>query len=313
MAEILTIGEILVEVMAKEVGQKFEKTGEFVGPFPSGAPAIFIDQAAKLGSSCGIVSKVGNDGFGKINVDRLKRDGVDVQHIGVVRDKTTGIAFVTYEENGNRDFIFNIKDSASACITREDVREDLFEGCKFLHVVGCSAFSEEMIAVLQKAILYAKKRDVRISFDPNIRKEIMENEQIRQFILFVLKNCDIFLPGQEELKWITGIEDEETAARFVMNQKATCVIVKRGSKGCRVYEPHGFFDVAPYVTKEVDPTGAGDCFAGAFVSLMNQGRSVEEAVNYANAAGARSVTKKGPMEGTATLEEIDAFIQAQQI
>jgi sugar/nucleoside kinase (ribokinase family) len=312
MAEILTIGEILVEVMAKEVGQKFEKTGEFKGPFPSGAPAIFIDQAAKLGSSCAIVSKVGNDGFGRINLDRLKRDGVDVQHIGIVSDKTTGIAFVTYEENGDRDFIFTIKDSASACINREDVHEDLFEGCNFLHVVGCSAFNEEMIAVLQKAILYANKNNVKISFDPNIRKEIMENEQIKQFILFVLGNCDIFLPGHEELKWITEIEDEETAARSVMDQKATCVIVKRGSKGCRVYQPHEFFDVAPYETKEIDPTGAGDCFAGAFISLMNQGWSVEEAVKYANAAGALSVMKKGPMEGTSILEEIDAFIKAKQ-
>ncbi|WP_248927229.1 sugar kinase [Paenibacillus hamazuiensis] len=313
MAEILTIGEILVEVMAKEVGQKFEETGEFFGPFPSGAPAIFIDQAAKLGSSCTIVSKVGDDGFGKINVSRLKQDGVDVSQIGVVPDKTTGIAFVTYKENGDRDFIYTIKDSASACISRENVREELFAGCNYLHVVGCSAFNEEMIAVLRQAIVYAKKYDVKISFDPNIRKEIMENDQIKAFILFALANCDIFLPGQEELKWITGIEDEEKAARSVLNQKAAFVIVKRGSKGCRVYEPHGFFDVAPYEMNEVDPTGAGDCFAGAFVSLMNLGWSAQEAVNYANAAGALSVAKKGPMEGTVTLEEIDAFMKAKQV
>lgn len=63
MPEVITIGEVLVEVMAREINQKFSEPGEFVGPFPSGAPAIFIDQVAKMGVSCGIISKVGNDDF----------------------------------------------------------------------------------------------------------------------------------------------------------------------------------------------------------------------------------------------------------
>jgi sugar/nucleoside kinase (ribokinase family) len=311
MAEIITIGEILVEIMAKKMGQTFEGIGEYTGPYPSGAPAIFIDQAAKTGSSCVIVSKVGNDGFGRMNVDRLKLDGVDVHHIGIDLEKTTGIAFVTYKENGDRDFIFTTKNSAAASLSREDVSEEIFEGCKFLHIMGCSVFNEEMIEIFKKAISMAKARKVLISFDPNIRNEIMEDEQLKRFILFALESCDMFLPGENELKWITGIEDEEQAVRFVLNQNARCVIVKKGSRGCRVYEPQVFFDVQPCQVEEVDPTGAGDCFAGTFISLLNQGKSVQEAVHYANASGAYAVTKKGPMEGTATLKELEDFIRSQ--
>src|SRR5690606_29925161 len=107
MAEIITVGEILVEVMATEVGQKFNETGLFNGPYPSGAPAIFIDQAAKCGSSTSIVSAVGNDGFGKINLERLQADGVDTSQIKVLNNQSTGVAFVTYKENGDRDFIYH--------------------------------------------------------------------------------------------------------------------------------------------------------------------------------------------------------------
>jgi sugar/nucleoside kinase (ribokinase family) len=308
MPEIITIGEILVEVMAKHVGQKFDTTGEFIGPFPSGAPAIFIDQARKTGSSSAIVSTVGNDGFGQINIERLKKDGVDVRFIRTVAEKTTGIAFVTYKENGDRDFIFTIKDSAAACITRDDVKEQIFENCKYYHIMGCSAFNEEMIAAIKKAVGIARANNAQISFDPNIRKELMENEKIKEFIDFALHTCDIFLPGEDELKWITGIWDEKEAIRSVMEKGIRYVVVKRGKKGCTVYENESSFDIDPYEVTEVDPTGAGDCFAGTLVSLLNQGKSIYEAAQFANAAGAYAVMKKGPMEGTATLDELEEFM-----
>lgn len=310
MPEIITIGEILVEIMAKSVGQRFNETGEFIGPFPSGAPAIFIDQATKTGSRSAIVSKVGNDGFGRINIDRLKQDGVDVRHIETVPDKTTGIAFVTYKGNGDREFIFTTKDSAAACITTDDIKEDLFEFCKYYHIMGCSAFNDQMIETIKAAIVMAKKKNVRISFDPNVRKELMENPKIKEFILFALNNCDIFLPGEDELKFITGIDNEEQAVRSVLELNVKNVVVKKGKRGCRVYEKESYFDVEPYQVAEVDPTGAGDCFAGTLVSLLNQGKSLHESVRYANASGAYAVTKKGPMEGTATLKELEEFIQS---
>ena len=108
MGKIVTLGEVLVEIMATKRGQGFRTPGYFLGPYPSGAPAIFIDQVAHLNYPCGIISCVGDDDFGHLNIDRLKRDGVDVSAIKVISDSTTGSAFVTYKVNGERDFIFNI-------------------------------------------------------------------------------------------------------------------------------------------------------------------------------------------------------------
>ena len=308
MADILTIGEILTEFVAGEIGQTFDRTGVFTGPDPSGAPAIFIDQAAKTGSSAMMVSKVGPDGFGKLNVDRLRADGVDVSRIATVPERTTGIAFVTYRADGGRSFIFTTKDSANAEIGRDDVTADLFEGAKYFHIAGCSIFNDEMIEVFRKAIGLALSRGVKISFDPNIRREVMDSDNVKDFVRYVVESCSIFLPGEDELGWITGIGDEREAAEHVLAHRAELVIVKRGSRGSRVYARGGSFDVAPYPVTETDPTGAGDCFAGTLVSLLNQGRTLEEAVRYASAAGAFCVTRRGPMEGTATLAELEAFM-----
>ena len=94
MHKILTIGEILVEIIATEKGDGFRQATPLIGPYPSGAPAIFIDQVGKLGQAAAMISRVGNDDFGHVNLDRLKADGVDISGIAVDPLGTTGSAFV---------------------------------------------------------------------------------------------------------------------------------------------------------------------------------------------------------------------------
>lgn len=91
MSKVFTIGEILVEIMASKIGQPFDQPGIWNGPYPSGAPAIFIDQVTRLGVPCGIISCVGNDGFGDINIHRLAADGVDIRGISVLPLEATGV------------------------------------------------------------------------------------------------------------------------------------------------------------------------------------------------------------------------------
>jgi len=96
MRKVGIVGEILVEIMAVEPGEGFRSPIALVGPFPSGAPAIFIDQMARFGHPCGLVGCVGEDDFGQLNIDRLRADGVDVSAIRVHERAATGSAFVRY-------------------------------------------------------------------------------------------------------------------------------------------------------------------------------------------------------------------------
>ena len=107
----VTIGEILVEIMATTRGNGFLEPIQLVGPYPSGAPAIFIDQCARIGGSAGIVAAVGDDDFGRINVERLRRDGADVSAISVSPDYPTGSAFVRYRDDGSRDCASTLTDA----------------------------------------------------------------------------------------------------------------------------------------------------------------------------------------------------------
>ncbi len=89
------------------------------------------------------------------------------------------------------------------------------------------------------------------------------------------------------------------------------IALKRGEQGATWFGADGSrVDCAGFDVTEVDPTGAGDCFGGAFVACRRLGMEPARALDYANAAGARNVTVQGPMEGAGTLAELDAFIAA---
>src|SRR5512146_1481612 len=108
MASIWTMGEILVEIMRPRAGMPLNQSGEFLGPFPSGAPAIFIDTVARLGHSAGIIGGVGEDDFGRCVLDRLAMDGVDCHLIQRYPGESTAVAFVTYCRDGSRKFLYHI-------------------------------------------------------------------------------------------------------------------------------------------------------------------------------------------------------------
>ncbi|MEW6346292.1 MAG: sugar kinase [Paraburkholderia sp.] len=305
---ILTMGEILVEIMATERGQSFRRPGTLIGPYASGAPAIFIDQVARLGSRCALIGCVGDDDFGTLNVERLRADGVDVSGIAVIKGQTTGSAFVTYREDGERDFIFNITNSASAHLSVANIREDLLKDCRHFHVMGSSLFSFRIIEAMKKVIETVKAHGGTVSFDPNIRKEMLRIPEMREALDFILDYTDVFLPSGHEVTLLASASSERAAIDELLQRGIREVVVKRGKDGCSFYDGADEIHVPALHVQEVDPTGAGDCFGATYIACRAQGMSVAEALRYACASGARAVNVRGPMEGTATLAELDAFI-----
>lgn len=306
---ILTMGEILVEIMATKRGQSFRQAGLLSGPFASGAPAIFIDQAAKAGGRCAMIGCVGDDDFGTLNVERLRADGVDVSGISVVQTATTGSAFVTYREDGDRDFVYNIVNSASGHLSTEYVNEDLLNRCRHFHVMGSSLFSVSIIEAMKKALAIVKGNGGTVSFDPNIRKEMLRIREMRDALDYVLAHTDVFLPSSQEVILLANAKNEAGAVEELLSRGVQEIVIKRGKDGCSYYDETRSVNVAALPVEEIDPTGAGDCFGGTYIACRTQGIDVQAALSYACAAGAKTVTVRGPMEGTSTLAELDIFIK----
>ena len=138
---IICLGELLVEIMRTEVDTPHGMTGaSYKGPFPSGAPANYIDSATRMAKSqnlsTGFIGVIGNDEFGEVILNKLKLDGVDISRIRIDDTRTTGIAFNQYNSDGSRKFIFAA--GAAGQTSPDDIDEDYFSSVKALHITGSS-------------------------------------------------------------------------------------------------------------------------------------------------------------------------------
>lgn len=309
MREFVTVGEALVEIMRPDRDQPLDEPGEFLGPFASGAPAIFAVAAARLGLLTGLISGLGDDAFGRLLRNRLKEEGVDLSGIQTVPGYSTGMAFVGYAADGSREFVFHLRHSASGAINVDGLPGDYFAGIQWLHLSGSAlALSEAGRAACKKVLDLALAAGGRLSLDPNLRPELMGVGEARQALAPYLAVASLLLPTAEEARALTGAADDEAAAAQLLGDEDRIVVLKRGAQGCTVYSQGDKLEAPGFAVAEVDPTGAGDCFNAAFLLGLNSSWAPERVARFANAAGALAVTQQGPMEGAPTARQVESFL-----
>jgi sugar/nucleoside kinase (ribokinase family) len=308
--EIWTMGELLVEVMRPEPDLPLGRPGPFVGPYPSGAPGIFIDAVARLGHRGGIVSGVGDDEFGRLITGRLAADGVRIDQVLVVPGRSTGVAFIAYTGDGSRTYIFHW--AGTPAVMAPVPPADLSEGARFLHVMGCSLMADRVFAerIVETVERFAG-RGARISLDPNVRIELLADGRLDGLLEPVLRASSVLLPGDSELRQLSGEDDLDAAAANLMRRYGTeLLVVKLGRRGCAVFTDARRIDIPAFAISEVDPTGAGDCFDAGFLCGLVEGLPPEDAARLAAAAGALAATALGPMEGPVDRAEVDALLSS---
>ena len=302
------MGEMLVEIMRPRAGLPLYESGEFLGPFPSGAPAIFIDTVARLGHTAGIISGVADDDFGRCLLDRLAGDGVDLRFVRKVADSATATAFVTYLEDGSRKFIFHINGTPAGMGIFPD--EAKSEKPAFFHVMGCSLMVNDLFrAEIFKAVKFFFDQGARISFDPNIRFELLAGRNLIDVVGPVLKRTSILLPGETELRELSGdTQIEDSVRRLFKSPLLELIVLKRGKAGARIYTGSEVIETPAYHVREVDPTGAGDCFDAGFLCGLLEKKSLQECGRLAAAAGALNAAAFGPMEGNISKASVQKLI-----
>lgn len=299
---IATIGEILVEFVSHRRNCALEQIAEYSGPYPSGAPAIFIDQAARMGARTKMVGGLGADGFGRSVLARLKADGVGIDGVTLSRTRSTGVAFVSYYDDGERDFIFHLAGTAADDFEVPLAVTSLKD--TVLHVSASSLGPASMRRKILDAVDAVIDAGGSVTCDPNARPELMNDEAARDAIFEVMARSYCLIPSTSDLSFLYPDLSEENAVDQLLNSGAEVVAVKQGSRGATVAGQDERYHFQGHRVDELDPTGAGDCFCGTFIALLVQGASLYDAGRQANAAGAIAVTRRGPMEGNSGPAEI---------
>ena len=260
-----------------------------------------------------MIGAVGDDDFGRVNLERLKRDGVDISGVSVDPDYPTGSAFVRYRSDGSRDFVFNIAKSAAARFGWSEQIEALANRAGHLHVMGSALSVPAFREVIERVAGTISAEGGSLSLDPNLRKELKHDADTDACLARLVGMSDLLLPSGEELELAAGVDGEDAAIERLFELGISEIVVKRGAEGASCFQSDSRrVDAAAFDVQELDPTGAGDCFGGAYVTSRRLGLPVEAALTYGCAAGARNVTALGPMEGAGTRAELDDFIASTE-
>lgn len=253
---------------------------------------------------------MGDDDFGHVCRTRLADDGVDLTYLEVAPDAPTGVAFVRYREDGSRAFIFHVAGAAAGRLSARPVEAHMADfDC--VHLMGSSAFSDRAVDTLSDIYDLAHDQGVPVSFDPNIRREMLTSDHYVQALSKLLYGATYILASEGEMQVLMGEKSDAECARELLAGSARVVVVKKGAAGSAVFTADGEEVAVPGITvEELDPTGAGDCFGGTFLALILQGMTPGEAARYATIAGGLSVTARGPMSGNRALAALEEYAAA---
>jgi Sugar kinases, ribokinase family len=164
-----------------------------------------------------------------------------------------------------------------------------------------------------RALERARAAGAKISFDPNIRPQLIAPEAARiQFAPF-LEHADVLMPTDEEARMLTGEDELDFAvARLFAMKPGRILVLHRGREGSVVFQAQAggirAETVPPFAVEEIDPTGAGDCFAAGFLFRWLSGGSAAAAARFGNACGALAVTAQGPMAGIRGLDAVQRLL-----
>lgn len=315
MHDVTCLGELLIDFTSLKPGATIIETPGFE-KHAGGAPANVAVGVSRLGGTAAFLGMVGDDEFGKYLAGMLSDRRVNIQGLRFTDQAHTTLAFVALREDGEREFIFYRNPGADMLYGPADLDESLISAGSIFHHGSISFISAPNREATLRAIALAQASGKLISFDPNLRLNLWENEVAAyEGILLGLPSADVLKVSEEELEFITEQTDLEKGMRILRDRGVPVVIVTLGEQGCAYCwgDYVGHLPSAPRPGPPVDTTGAGDAFVAGLLYRLSHAElpptdlphaEVKNILTFANAVAARVVMHRGAIPAMPTMDEI---------
>ena len=275
MYDVIALGELLIDFASQSVDAAGYPT---MAANPGGAPGNFLAALNAYGKKTAFLGKVGDDAFGHLLLGTMNRAGIETKGILVDPTVFTTLAFVTFDETGDRSFSFARKPGADTQLSWEEVDKSMIDETKVFHFGTLSLTGEPARTTTQKAVAYAKEKGKLITCDPNLRKPLwVSMEEAREQILWSLQQADVVKISDDEVDFLWGCSPEEGADKLLKEFGVSLAMVTLGPKGCLLKTANAVCNVSGPKVNPVDTTGAGDIFGGSAVSrLLDLGKDIAD-------------------------------------
>lgn len=316
MRKLYAIGEALIDFIPNTTDSKLKDVETFSRQV-GGAPCNVASAVQKLGGQAEMITQLGQDAFGDIIVETLDNLGVGTSYIKRTNEANTALAFVSLTKSGERDFSFYRKPSADMLYNQENIKDLPIEQTDILHFCSVDLVESEMKEAHKAIINRFKQQQGIICFDPNVRLPLWDSEEackkaIREFV----PHANIIKISDEELPFISGINDDDRAIQWLFQDAVEVVIYTKGSAGSELHFKDGTkISHEGYKAQAVDTTGAGDAFIGAVLSKIltfdtfdltkDLKQHGEDILAFSNFVAAKVTTNYGAIGSIPTLDEIN--------
>ena len=314
--DVLALGELLIDFTENAVSGQGNPLFE---ANPGGAPCNVLAMLSKLGKRCAFVGKVGDDLFGRMLRDTVRSAGICTDHLYLDSSCNTTLAFVKTAQNGDRDFSFYRNPGADMMLTADEIPVEAIADSKIFHFGTLSMTHEGVRRATVRALDIAEKSGCILSFDPNLRPPLWSSlEDAREQIAYGLGRCHILKIADNELEFMTGIQDFDRGAAMLLerypNIKILNVTAGAGGSYCYAFG-HRVFVPGFCLGGTIETTGAGDTFCACVLNfLLEHGMDdlteaqLTEMLRFANAAAYLVTTKKGALRSMPERQQVDAIL-----
>lgn len=266
MTDVVALGELLIDFAAKSTDAAGYPT---MAANPGGAPGNFLAALNAYGKKTAFLGKVGQDAFGRLLLSTLEQAGIETK--GIVTDSSvfTTLAFVTFDEHGDRSFSFARKPGADTQLRWEEIDTRLIDDAKVFHFGTLSLTDEPARTATQKAVAYAKSKGKLISCDPNLRLPLWPSEDAaKEQILWSLRQADVVKISDNEVEFLWGCTPEAGAEKLLEEFGVSLAMVTLGPDGCLLKTKHAAYRAHCPKVHPIDTTGAGDIFGGSAMARL---------------------------------------------
>ena len=310
MPDIVAIGECCIELFSDgpiAAASSFQRAY-------SGDALNVLYMASKLGTSCGYMTRVGDDPFSDYMLEEWRKNEIDTAAVKRLPG-FAGLVFISLLAKGERELFYYREGSAASTIAPEDLSADYIGGAKVLHVSAITqAISLSSRETALEAVRIARSRNVMVSYDTNLRLRLWTVEDAREAMEEILPYVDVVFPSHpEETTALTGLASEREAIDYFIDRGAKTVAVKSGEDGAWTATSDGVWRVQSIAPRGVaDTTGAGDAFDGGFLHAMLQGAGPVEAARWGVACAGLKVSGRGGIVSQPSRDEVEQYVDLVQ-
>jgi ribokinase len=266
---------------------------------PGGKGANQAVATARLGGRVTFVARVGDDDFGRRAVAALQSEGIDTRFVSVAPGAASGVALIAVDAASGENSIV-VAPGANALLSAEDVEA---AAAAFDAVDAVVLSLEVPLQTILRAAELAAARRIPVILNPAPATPLPDA---------LLARVSVLTPNEREARQTAGgdrmVDDVESLAAALLERGVEAVVVTLGPAGALIATPDGIEHARPFPVRAVDTVGAGDCFTGALAVEIGAGRSLRDAVRFANAAAALKVTRRGAQAGVPYRTEVLSFL-----